>query len=335
MTIIYALIIFAILILVHEFGHFITAKFFGVKVKEFALGMGPVLLKKEKGETIYSLRAIPIGGFCSMEGEDEDSEDQRAFNKKPSWQRGIILFAGSFMNLILAIVIMAGILISIGYPSTTIQTVQDGSPAQLAGLLPGDKIISIEDNEVRKWENIIEFVGETKAGDTLKIEIKRANKLLSLETATKAGEDGRTVIGISPSLDKKPLTALKDGTISSFQMIGSMLDILKQLFTGDVPAKELTGPVGIVYLVGDSAKLGMSYVAYLAALISLNLAIINLLPFPALDGGRLIFLVIRKLTGKVITDEIEAKVHIIGIMLLFALMIFVTWQDIIRYILPA
>lgn len=130
MTIVYSIIVFAVLILVHELGHFATAKMFGVKVNEFALGMGPVLLKKQKGETQYSLRAVPIGGFCAMEGEDEDSDDERAFNRKPAWQRAIILAAGSTMNVILTIIILGGILFSIGQPSTVVDQVFPGSPAE-------------------------------------------------------------------------------------------------------------------------------------------------------------------------------------------------------------
>jgi regulator of sigma E protease len=334
MTIIYALIIFAILIFVHELGHFATAKFFGVKVNEFAIGMGPAFFKKERGETTYSLRAIPIGGFCSLEGQDEDSPDEKAFHRKPAWQRAIILAAGSLMNVVLAVLILGAILFSLGYPSTTIEQVSPNSPAQEAGLIAGDRILAIEGISINRWEEIPLAVGNREPGEKVTLEISRSGAILTVITGTTTGEDGRTVMGIAPAFEKKPFRALWDGAKSTWNMTVSMIDILKQLFTGEVPATELTGPVGIVYMVGDTAKMGASYVAYLGALISLNLAIINLLPFPALDGGRLLFLAIRKVTGKIITDEIESKIHIIGIVLLFGLMIFVTWQDILRFILP-
>lgn len=334
MTLVYSLIIFAILILVHELGHFATAKMFGVKVNEFALGMGPILFKKQKGETQYSLRAIPIGGFCAMEGEDEDSEDNRAFNRKPSWQRAIILAAGSTMNVILTIVILTGILFSIGQPSTIIDQVFPGSPAETSGLLSGDRIVSIENVKINKWEDITFAIGEIEVDQTIEINIVRDREELTIKSNTYESEDGRTVVGITPTFVKNPGLALKDGVKSTGTMLVSMVDILKQLFTGNIPATELTGPVGIVYMVGDSAKMGVSYVAYLAALISLNLAIINMLPLPALDGGRLIFLLIRKISGKRVTDKMEAKVHMVGIFLLLALMLFVTWQDIVKFIVP-
>lgn len=333
MTIVYALIIFAILILVHELGHFITAKLFDVKVNEFALGMGPALYKKQGKETVFSVRAVPIGGFCSMEGENEDSLDERAFNKKSPGKRAVILAAGSFMNIILAVVIFSLILFSLGYAQTTLSGVKDGSPAETAGLMAGDKIVSVDGKAIKKWEEVVGIVTSKEPGSDITLGVKRNGETLSIETSTYL-EDGRTVMGVTAKVGKNPARALIDGTKSTFVMAFSMLDILKQLITGDVAATELTGPVGIVYLVGDSAKMGLYYVMYLAALISLNLAIINLLPFPALDGGRLVFLVIRKVTGRAITDDIEAKVHIVGLMLLMALMVYVTWQDILRFILP-
>lgn len=334
MTIVYALIVFAVLILVHELGHFATAKMFGVKVNEFALGMGPVLLKKQKGETQYSLRAVPIGGFCAMEGEDEDSDDERAFNQKPSWQKAIILAAGSTMNVVLTVVILSGILFSIGQPSTIVDEVFPGSPAEASGIIQGDRIVAIENVEIDKWDDITFAIGDIEAEQTIEIDIVRDRQEMTIKSSTYQSEDGRTVVGITPTFEKKPGQALSDGAKSTWAMFVSMIDILKQLFTGSIPATDLTGPVGIVYMVGDSAKMGVSYVAYLAALISLNLAIINMLPLPALDGGRLVFLAIRKVTGKRVTDKMEAKVHMIGIFLLLALMVYVTWQDIVRFIVP-
>lgn len=334
MTIVYSIIVFAVLILVHELGHFATAKMFGVKVNEFALGMGPVLLKKQKGETQYSLRAVPIGGFCAMEGEDEDSDDERAFNRKPAWQRAIILAAGSTMNVILTIIILGGILFSIGQPSTVVDQVFPGSPAEASGLIQGDRIVAIESIKINEWEDITLAIGEIEPDQNIEIDLVRDREELTIVSSTYLSEDGRTVVGITPTFVKNPGQALSGGFKSTWTMFVSMIDILKQLFTGNIPATDLTGPVGIVYMVGDSAKMGASYVAYLAALISLNLAIINMLPLPALDGGRLVFLVIRKISGKRVTDSMEAKVHMIGIFLLLALMVFVTWQDIIRFIVP-
>lgn len=333
MTIVYALIMFCILVLVHEGGHFIAAKAVGVKVNEFAVGMGPVLLKKIKGETQYSVRLFPIGGFCAMEGEDDESEDERAFGKRPIWAKAIIIVAGSFMNLILAIVVLACIVFYIGMPTTTVNGFSDVSPAREAGLLSGDKIVSIEQHQVKSWNDITDAISKEK-GEKITIGIDRNGQDLSfsMDLAKEEGT-GRKIVGILPEVSRNPFTALEKGAESTWIMTVKMVEVIGQLVTGEVSTKELTGPIGITVAVSDSVRYGFIYVANLAALISLNLAIVNMLPFPALDGGRLVFLFIRKITGRAITDDIEAKVHFVGIMLLFALMIYVTWQDIGRFIL--
>ena len=160
MTIIYAILMICILIFIHELGHFIAAKLSGVKVNEFALGMGPVLFQRQKGETMYSLRAIPIGGFCAMEGEDEESDDEGAFNKKPAWKKAIILVAGSFMNLLMAIVLMTIVTYAIGFPSSTLGEVTKGSPAEKAGIIAGDTIIEANGHKVDDWYDFTKIVDE-------------------------------------------------------------------------------------------------------------------------------------------------------------------------------
>lgn len=334
MTIIYAILIFCLLIFVHEFGHFVVAKACGVKVNEFAIGMGPAFFKKEKGETLYSLRILPIGGFCAMEGEDEDSEDERAFNNKPAWQRALVLFAGSFMNLLTAVFLLIIIAFWQGQATTTIDTVLEDSPAYEAGIRAGDEVLYVAETEIKEWSDLQSAVGENE-GDPVAVTVLREGREVDLMATPEYDEEaGRSLIGITPTMERNPVAAIGTGVKSTWTMTTTMYDIIGQLFTGDVSAKELSGPVGIVYVVNDSAKQGVIYVVYLAALLSLNLAIMNMLPFPALDGGRLIFLLIRKITGKRVTDEMEGKIHFIGIMLLFALMIYVTWNDIMRFIAP-
>ena len=334
MTFIYAVLIFCLLIFVHEFGHFITAKLCGVKVNEFAIGMGPAFFQRQKGETLYSLRVFPIGGFCAMEGEDEDSEDERAFNNQPAWQRAIVLAAGSLMNLLTAIVLMIIIAFYMGQATTTIDAVQDGSPAYEAGIKAGDEIVMIDEKEIEEWTDLQTVVGEN-GGETITFTVLRNGNETDISVTPEYDEEaGRSLVGITPVMARNPVKAVGTGVQNTWDMTVMMYDLIGQLFTGDVSAKELSGPVGIVYVVNDSAKMGFIYVVYLAALLSLNLAVINLLPFPALDGGRLIFLLIRKITGKRVTDEMEGKIHFIGILLLFALMIYVTWNDIIRFIVP-
>ncbi|MDO4486698.1 MAG: RIP metalloprotease RseP [Bacillota bacterium] len=334
MTIIYAIILFCLLIFVHELGHFIVAKLCGVKVNEFAIGMGPAFFQKQKGETVYSLRIFPIGGFCAMEGEDEDSDDERAFNNQPAWQRALVLAAGSFMNLLTAVILMIIISFWIGQPTTVINEVTDNSPAQEAGIMTGDRIIAINGTSVDSWNETTALIGKEKNKE-VEVTVERdGNRIVLTPIAEFDEKEQRSKIGIRPATEHAPAAALENGVKNTWNMTVMMGKVLKELFTGDVSVKELSGPVGIVYAVNESAKSGVIYVIYLASLLSLNLAIMNMLPFPALDGGRLVFLLIRKVSGKRVTDEMEGKIHFVGIMLLFALMIYVTWNDIIRFIVP-
>lgn len=334
MTIIYAILIFCLLIFVHELGHFIAAKLCGVKVNAFAIGMGPAFWKRQRGETEYSLRIFPIGGFCAMEGEDEESEDARAFNKKPAWQWAIVLAAGSFMNLLTAIVLMIIIAFWQGEATNTIETVIDGSPAFEAGIRAGDEVLFIDETKIEAWDDLQSAVGGNQ-GEPIQVTVLREGQELEFSAVPEYDEQaGRSKIGIAPEMKRNPVAAVWRGVQSTWDMTVMMYDIIVKLFTGDVSTKELSGPVGIVYAVNDTAKAGVIYVVYLAALLSLNLAVMNLLPFPALDGGRLLFLLIRKVTGRRVTDEMEGKIHFVGIMLLFALMIYVTWNDILKFIVP-
>ena len=334
MTVIYAIIIFCLLIFVHEFGHFIAAKACGVKVNEFSIGMGPAFFKRQRGETLYSIRIFPIGGFCAMEGEDEDSEDERAFNRKPAWQRAIVLAAGALMNLITAVILMIIIAFWSGQATTVIDQVLDDSPAYEAGLETGDEIVAINGSEIKEWNDIIGVIGESEE-EIAEITVMRDGREETLTSSMEYDEEaGRYKIGITPVIEHNVIASVSTGVKSTGSMTVMMYDIIKKLFTGEVSTKELSGPVGIVYAVSDTAKAGIIYVVYLAALLSLNLAIMNMLPFPALDGGRLLFLIIRKITGKRVTDEMEGKIHFIGIVLLMLLMVYVTWNDVFRFIVP-
>lgn len=334
MTIIYAILIFCLLIFVHELGHFIVAKLSGVRVNEFAIGMGPAIFKKQKGETLYAIRVFPIGGYCAMEGEDEDSDDPAAFNNKPAWKRACVLAAGSFMNLVTCIVLLMIIAFAVGQASTTISEVAPGSPAEKAGVMAGDTVVAVDGTAINEWDDLIQAIGYSKE-DTAQVEVLRDGEDITLTTDLEYDKEaGRNLIGISPVMKRNPGKAVVAGFTNTGKMTVMMYDVLRQLFIGKVSVSDLSGPVGIVYATNEAAKSGIIYVVYLAALLSLNLAIINMLPFPALDGGRLLFLVIRLFTGKRVSDETEGKIHFIGICLLFALMIYVTFNDVIKFIIP-
>ncbi len=334
MTIIYAILIFCVLIFVHEFGHFAAAKLCGVKVNEFSIGMGPAFFQRQRGETQYSLRILPIGGYCAMEGEDEDSEDERAFNNKPAWQRAIVLAAGAFMNLVTAVVLLIIIAFWAGQATTVMDEITDDSPAYEAGMQAGDQITAVDGQKTDSWSDITSVIG-SKKNEAVQVTVLRDGSELTMSVMTEYDKtEKRAKIGIKPHVEHNLGTSVTSGIKNTGKMAVTMYDVLKQLVTGKVSIKELSGPVGIVYVVNDTAKAGVIYVVYLSALLSLNLAIMNMLPLPALDGGRLLFLLIRKITGDHMTDEMEGKVHFIGIVLLLMLMVVVTWNDIIKFIVP-
>lgn len=330
-TILYAVLIFCLLIFVHEAGHFAAAKAVGIRVNEFALGMGPAILQFGKKETRYSLRIFPIGGYVKMEGEDEDSDDPRAFNRKNGWQKALVVIAGSAMNLFMTVVLIAVIAMAIGVASNIIGEVSPDYPAEQAGLLPGDRIVRINDIEVREWEDVTSSLAKS-TGDTVSIAVVRDGGTLTITSGITQDETGRRIIGITSKPEHSVIKSVKAGFAGTWQLAAEMLDYIVKLFGGQGSMKDLVGPVGIVSIINDQAKLGILYIANLTALISLNLAIVNMLPFPALDGGRLLFLVIRRLTGNAITDEIEAKIHFAGILLLFGLMIYLVVQDVDRFV---
>lgn len=327
LTAILAIFLFVIMIFPHELGHFIVAKAVGVKVNEFAFGMGPAIWKKQKGETLYAIRIFPIGGYCAMEGENEDSDHERAFNNKSGKAKIAVLLAGSVMNVLIAILVMIILMGVIGSPTTTIDKVQSGSPAYTAGIQAGDTIMAVDSTKVEKWNDLSTLISKNTKGMTITVDRNGVTKDLKVIPVK---SDGRYIVGVTPAVSHNAFTAVKNGLISTWNMTKTMFVALQQLFSGQVAVKNLSGPVGIVSLVHQSESYGLYSFFYLLAFISINLAVINLLPLPALDGGRIIFVIIRAITGKKITDKMEASVHAAGMILLLGLMVFVTWNDIVR-----
>ena len=335
-TIIAVIIFFVILIVPHEFGHFITAKMMGVKVNEFSFGMGPAIFQKQGKETLYSIRIFPIGGYCALEGENEDTGDPRAFNSKPGWKKILILVAGVTMNMITAFVIVSGILMYAGYPSLTIDKVQSGSPAYTAGIRTGDRITAVQEISKKgepegERENIDEFAEmsefNTEHKDGYVLYVERGGKEQSF-TVTPEKSGDRYLIGITPVIDHDLFRSVKNGVIATGRMTGLIFESFRMLFAGEASVDDLSGPVGVVSAVNESANQGIIYYLMLTAMMCVNLAILNILPLPALDGGRILFVIIRKVTGKMISDELEAKIHTIGMLLLLALVIMITFKDV-------
>lgn len=328
-TAILAIILFCVMIFPHELGHYIAAKRLGVKVNEFAFGMGPVIWKKQKGETLHSIRLFPIGGFCSMEGEDEDSDEPRAFNNKKPWQKIIILAAGSFMNVLCAILIMSIVVGVLGFTTTTIDTVSEGSPAEMAGIMAGDEITAIDGQPIEAWTDVSAAIASAEGGQII-MTVQRDGRTLEAAVTPEQTQDGAYLIGITSRVSHNPFRAVAEGAKSTWNITVSMFQTLSQLFTGQLGADSLSGPVGMVQMVSQTTQYGWWYYGFLTALICINLAIINMLPLPALDGGRIIFVIISMITGRPVSQKVEGTVHFVGIMLLFGLMAYVTFNDITR-----
>lgn len=327
LTVILALVLFLFLIFPHELGHFMMARAVGVKVNEFAFGMGPAVWQKKGKETLYSIRIFPVGGFCAMEGENEESDQEGAFNNKPWWAKILVLIAGAAMNVLIAVVVMSVIILISGTATTTVDKVENGSPAQIAGLKQGDKIEYISGKKIEDWNDVSKSIGNK--GKKIEIKVSRNGKYEIFKINPRKEKD-RYVIGITPVIEKSPSKAITGGFKSIWYITRQMYKSLGMLASGNVAMKDVSGPVGMIGLVHQSATQGLISFFYLVALISLNLAIFNLLPLPALDGGRIIFVIIRMITGKAITDKQEAMVHGAGMVLLLSLMVFVTWNDIIK-----
>lgn len=331
LTVIAAIFVFLMVILFHEFGHFIIAKMVGIKVNEFSIGMGPKILQKTKGETKYTIRILPIGGYVSMEGEDESSDDPRSFNNVSPLSRIAVVAAGAIMNFILAIIVFSIVSYSVGMPSTTVYKTLKGSPAEEIGILSGDQIISINGKEINSWDEISEEISKSNPEEYMNIVLLRDGEAIKYTLKPEINEENRVIIGIQPEFKKSFLLAIKGGFQKTGYVLKLMFEFIKMAFRGKVSTQDLSGPVGVIYTIGETAKYGIVELLYLLGFISVNLGFFNLLPIPALDGSRIVFLVIEMVRGKPIDPEKEGFIHFIGFVLLIVLMIVVTYSDIIRF----
>ena len=334
MTIIAAIILFGIIVFIHELGHFLFAKKAGVRIHEFAIGMGPKIYTTQKGETKYSIRLLPLGGYVSMEGEDGESNDPRAFGKKTLLQRASIIFAGPFFNIILTILLLIPVLAYMGTPSDSnvLGKVLENTPAIEAGLQVNDKIIEINGAKISNWQDIVDNLAK-ETSQPINIKIERENTTKDFSITPEKNEEGKYVIGITPVYEKSILKSIPKAFIMTWDMIKQMLTFVVQLFTGTIPGgfeNSVSGPVGVIGIVSDAAKMGIINLIYIAAVISLNLGILNLLPIPALDGGRLLILGIEAIRGKKLDPNKEAMIHTAGFMVLMGFMLFVTYKDILK-----
>ena len=346
MTIVYiliAILLFGVLITVHEAGHFTAAKLCGVRVNEFAVGMGPAIIKKRKGETDYSLRCIPIGGFCSMAGEDEESDDPRAFTNQPAWKRLIILVAGSFMNFLLGMLIIAILFAPArAFISPVIAQFAEGCPYD-GPLQVGDRFWSVDGHRIYQYYDFSDYMDKNgTVHDIVVIRDGHRFKLndFNMEKLLYEGETQKRY-GFSFGYEEATFTVkLRNVWNTSMEFVRWVWAGLSELVNGRVSMNEISGPVGIVDMIAETGEQAETTsdafysIFYLGAFIAINLAVMNMLPIPALDGGRVFLLivttVIEKIIGKKLDPKYEGYIHAAGMVLLLAFMAFVMFNDVLK-----
>ena len=349
-----AILLFGFLIAIHEFGHFITAKLSGVHVNEFAIGMGPVLWQKQgKKETVYSLRAFPIGGFCALEGEDEDSADPHAFGNQNFLKKLIILVAGSAMNFLTGLVLILLLLSqNWGFYVPVIGDLYEGFPLEgEQGLMVGDRVQSINGNHIFTYSEMVTFLQRAE-GEPMDLVVKRDGETVRLEKLPLARQeyviDGETQykFGIVPAVQEAtPIVVLRESLYSTIEFARLVWLSLGDLIGGQAGLEDLSGPIGIVETVTEVGQqaadtggiaAGLRTVTYFLAFIAVNLAVMNLLPIPALDGGRILFLVVgliyKMFTKRELNPKYEGFINTAGFIALLALMAIVAFNDIARLV---
>ncbi len=345
--IIIAILIFGILVATHELGHFASAKLLGVRVNEFAVGMGPALLKRQRGETLYSLRALPIGGFCALEGDDEESADPRSFGRAAWWRKMVILCAGALMNFVTGVVIIAILYApATGFRAEVYGGPIDGYGTENCGLMPGDRFLSVDGHRVLVYGNARFFLN--RGGDTLDFVVERNGERVELKDVHLPYQERTDENGSLTRLRGITMSAVADPTSffgklayawnTAIDFVRVVWMSLGDMVTGAVGLRDMSGPVGIVNMMGEVGSQSPTLydaawnLGYLAALIAVNLAVMNLLPLPALDGGRVLFLLLNGLLYGLFRKRIDARyegyVHLAGLAALMCLMLAVTLSDV-------
>lgn len=356
LNILAAILLFGLIILVHEFGHFLFAKLNGIAVLEFSIGMGPRLASFVKGETRYSIKALPFGGSCMMMGEDGEDPDPRSFNNKPVWARILVIAAGPVFNFILAFLFALVIVAQTGHDAPILSGVQEDSPAQEAGLMPGDRITQVNKRKVTGYRDVSMYL-YSHPGETVTIRFDRpfqgqwqkgtAFEKRSVVITPEYNEEYQSyMLGVEFAgyqKVKNPISLLRYSAYEVKNCIVSTFDGIRMMVKRQIAVDDaVAGPVRLVTMVGETVEQGreggiMTVVYVLSTwvlLISSSLGIMNLLPIPALDGGRLLFLFLELLRGKPIDPEKEGMIHATGLMVLMAVMVLVLFQDIRSLMIP-
>lgn len=337
-TVIATIFVFGLLILFHELGHFITAKSVGMRVDEFAIGFGPKLISKKIGETDYSIRIIPLGGFNKIAGMDPGEEqDERSFSAKPIWARMLVIIAGSAMNFVLPVILLFIVFVSAGIDTPSNQpiigNVFPDKPAAVAGLLPGDRITAVNGKAIDSWRQFVSVI-QVNAGTKLTITFSRGAETDKTSVLTPEYEEKgkRGIIGVIPQIDKYQPGILESGSLAVKQTITVaqvMLVGIGEMITGKTAA-DVAGPIGVAQMAGEVAQLGIIPLLQFAAFLSINLGLINLLPVPVLDGGHVVTLAVEGIRGKPLSNSQMQFIQMIGFALLMLLFVVATFKDIAR-----
>ena len=333
-----AVIVFLVLIVIHEFGHFIAAKSVGVRVNEFAVGFGPKILSRKKGETTYMLKLIPFGGYCAMEGEDEQSDDERAFCNKKAWKRAIVVVMGAVFNILLGFILVGiSLLPQERYLSTTVGGFAENSVSNQYGLKVGDKIVEVEGRDIYTSYDLSYAFTAVSDDGKLEMVVERDGKRIKYQNIRFETEEYEGINYVEVDFGLQPvektfgsfmsqtfLTTLSYGRTVWFSLV--------DLISGKFGISAVSGPVGVTEVIGSAAKENFMNIIPIMALITINLGIFNLLPLPALDGGRLIFIFFEMIFRKPVPKKFEGAVHAVGLVLLLLLMVAVTAKDILALV---
>ena len=332
LSILAALVLLSLLVMIHELGHYFAGRALGFSILEFSIGMGPKLLKKkDKRGTEFSLRGFPIGGMCRFEGEDENAVNERSFNAQKVWKRIVVVLAGPLTNLVFAILLSFVTLSAFGDFMPAIYEVNQNSPAAEAGVQPGDVIRTIDGKPVRFYFQTVDMIRAVETKD-LTIGVLRSGEEKELFLKNIYNEEqGKNLIGVTITTERMKFSVGESALRSVNYVTATMVETFRffgRAIQGNATSSDAAGPVAIVAIISEAVRSSGETVLRQLVLISASLGIMNLLPIPAMDGGRLVFMVIEAIRGKAISQEKEGLVHFIGLILLFGLIIFLTFNDI-------